>query len=589
MKYSLVKNFSISPLCLGVASALLLSACGGGDTGGGSSGTQGKANPPSAESQAGKVVGTPKVVGTFTSADLAQALAKVNPIGVASMPTGVCDVKVEKFTYNTIGAQGEGGTATAALMLPTGTDAKCQGKRPIVLYAHGTATEKNYDLSQVGTENPASPRATEVAAQFAAMGYIVVAPNYIGYDESSFDYHPYLNANVQSKQMTHALAGARDLLQQEATLADNQQLFITGYSEGGHVAMATARRLQFDGKKVDALVASSGPYAMGAFGDMIFSGKVNLGSTAFAPLLAKSYEKSHQLNPQEIFETQYGDVADLLPSDGGFETLVQAGKLPQTALLQKTTGLATLDKLTADNSTNPVFALGFADQNYLVKTSYRAQYLQDSQANPDGLVKRVQTNDDTINPIPASNPQNVLRKALKDNDLRLYAPSMPTLLCGGHQDPMVFFDVNTKSVAGILGNMAQGGLKVNLTTVNVDQTDSNRQDLVSYVGSAQDLQTSLDSAVKKASLTFANTVQALSQKALSDASVQATLKMAYDKAYEAAFAATQNEDQAKQIAEAKKAEVAQLLAKPAVIKSYHGSLVASSCTGLAREYFEQFS
>ena len=31
-----------------------------------------------------------------------------------------------------------------------------------------------------------------MAAVFAAQGYIVVAPNYAGYDGSTLDYHPYL-------------------------------------------------------------------------------------------------------------------------------------------------------------------------------------------------------------------------------------------------------------------------------------------------------------------------------------------------------------------------------------------------------------
>ena len=51
-----------------------------------------------------------------------------------------------------------------------------------------------------------------IAAIFAAQGYIVVAPNYAGYDVSTLAYHPYLVADQQSKDMIDALTAARSAL-----------------------------------------------------------------------------------------------------------------------------------------------------------------------------------------------------------------------------------------------------------------------------------------------------------------------------------------------------------------------------------------
>ena len=47
---------------------------------------------------------------------------------------------------------------------------------------------------------------------FAAQGYIVVAPNYAGYDISTLGYHPFLNADQQSGEMMDILAAARTAL-----------------------------------------------------------------------------------------------------------------------------------------------------------------------------------------------------------------------------------------------------------------------------------------------------------------------------------------------------------------------------------------
>ena len=51
-----------------------------------------------------------------------------------------------------------------------------------------------------------------LAAVFAASGYIVVAPNYVGYDISTLGYHPYLDAVQQSDDMIDALKAARSAL-----------------------------------------------------------------------------------------------------------------------------------------------------------------------------------------------------------------------------------------------------------------------------------------------------------------------------------------------------------------------------------------
>jgi len=207
----------------------------------------------------------PQHIASFTASEIDQELQEASAIGKAVTPDAVCGVTVEKISYQTKGSGGEATNATAALMLPTGESKDCQGDRPVLLHAHGTATEKSYDFTQVGnTDNPAGARATLMAANFAAQGYIVVAPNYAGYDTSTLDYHPYLNAKQQSEEMVTALDTARTMMQQQKSAGnikytkvnDSGKLFLTGYSQGGHVAMATAQLLQDKNKVVTAIAPS---------------------------------------------------------------------------------------------------------------------------------------------------------------------------------------------------------------------------------------------------------------------------------------------------------------------------------------------
>ena len=78
-----------------------------------------------------------------------------------------------------MGGAGETTTASGALLVPTGSGAACSGARPIVLYAHGTQTNKTVNLA-----DPTDPNNTEgvlIAAMFAAQGFVVGASNYAGY------------------------------------------------------------------------------------------------------------------------------------------------------------------------------------------------------------------------------------------------------------------------------------------------------------------------------------------------------------------------------------------------------------------------
>lgn len=403
----------------------------------------------------------------IASLDAAALTAQLNAsasgqqlLELAQAPT--CGVDFYYLQYWTVGGANETATATGALMVPTGTAAQCSGPRPIVLYAHGTTTLKTYNIADI--TNPSNTEGALVAAMFAAQGYIVVAPNYAGYDASSLSYHPFLNGAQQSKDMIDALSAARTALPQtlSAATTDSGKLFITGYSEGGYVAMATHKALQAANQTVTASAPMSGPYALAAFFDAVFYGDVNLGSTEFTPLITTSYQKAYgniYSATTDIYEPTYAAGIDtLLPSTTPIDTLFEDGKLPETALFSSTTpvtGNPTLDAALAVPK-NPIFALGFGASN-LITNDYRVSYILDAVAHPDGAV-----------PVPkpgvplAVSPQNTLRIAAKLNDMRTWVPHVPVLLCGGDMDPTVYFTLNAGTMQAF---WAAAGLPPEVVTV----------------------------------------------------------------------------------------------------------------------------
>lgn len=416
---------------------LMLTGCGGG-SGGGGSGSTGPGGGSTGVPARGTLLQTPpQLLSTLTASTLLTELnvaSNLLLLTVSGAP--VCDVLMYHIEYETVGGAGEPTTASAALMVPTGLGKGCTGPRPIVMYAHGTSTDKSFNMAD--TQNAETLFMTAI---FASQGYIVVAPNYAGYDTSTLPYHPYLIADQQSDDMIDALAAARAALPlASATLTqDDGRLFVTGYSQGGYVAMATQRAMQAAGMTVTAAAPMSGPYTLAAFVDAVFYGEVNGSGPISATLLVTAYQHAYgnlYTNPANVFSSPYAaGIGSLLPTTELRSQLYSNGQLPEYALFSSTPPAPEYADITppatpADLA--PVFALGFGAGN-LVLNSYRLEYLEDAQAHPDGGFPTLTSG------LTETESQLPLRQDLQINDLRNWSPTAPVQLCGGDRDPIVFF------------------------------------------------------------------------------------------------------------------------------------------------------
>ncbi|HEY6926426.1 MAG TPA: prolyl oligopeptidase family serine peptidase [Steroidobacteraceae bacterium] len=460
-----------------MVAAVLVVACGGTNT---------ESAPVNQSTTHGTLVLNPplriaSLDATTFQAQLASSTSGQQLLQLTGNPT--CGVDFYYLKFNTVGAANEATVSTGAMMVPTGGTG-CSGARPIVLYAHGTQPLQTANIADI--TNTSNTEGALIAAMFAAHGFIVVAPNYAGYDISTLGYHPFLNASQQSGEMMDILAAARSALPKTFSSAttDGGKLFVTGYSEGGYVAMATMRAMQAAGATITAAAPMSGPYALEAFGDAIFFGNVNLGSTVFGPLITTSYQHAYSniyAATTDVYTSTYASGIDtLLPSATPIGTLFANGRLPQTALFDSTTPTVTIPGDPADsaaitnklkvpsdpnNPQTPLFAAGFGEPN-LINNNYRVSYALDAATNPDGAL---QSPPAAGVPLAAHPPTQTLRKALYTNDMRNgpWGPMEPTLLCAGDQDPTVFFSVNTAVMAAFWAPEVQAGL---VTVLDVNGT-----------------------------------------------------------------------------------------------------------------------
>lgn len=390
-------QFTLGGLTL--AASVLLSACGGGT---------GPERDDPVQPRGTLVLGT--LAGKAT---IAQIDAGTSSKGIQALAgTAKCDVDVRYVYYMSRDPQGLPVTASAGVLVPSGTNAACTGNRPVVLYAHGTTTTKSYNMADVVNNTEASL----VMAFYAAQGFIVVAPNYMGYDRSGLQYTPYLNADSSAIDMVDALRAAKTHLAAESTVQPSAKLLISGYSQGGHVAMATQRAIDRGDYGTEFTVTAggpmSGPYNIVGFGDTIVSpqGRVNAGATLFLPLMLTSYQKAYgniYSTPTDVYQSPYAATAEtLFPTDTPVATLIAEGKLP------------------ADSTFTKLFGTGG-----LLTDSFRSGYATSN-----------------------------FRKALQTNTLLDWTPKHPVAMCGGLNDPTVFYTVNTTAAKTALA--AKGGAPV---------------------------------------------------------------------------------------------------------------------------------
>ena len=188
---------------------------------------------------------------TIPAADIARALDATAPGGRGIVPA--YGVATHRLEYLTTDGEGRLLRASGLVSVPL----KAAGARsPVLSYQHATI----YRDAQAPSNNAV---ASELAVVLASLGFIVVAPDYVGYGASLGTPHPYLLAEPSAAAVVDFLTAAETWRRRNG-VADNGQLFMAGYSEGAYVTMAAHRALQSGGSprlaQLRAAVTGAGPY-----------------------------------------------------------------------------------------------------------------------------------------------------------------------------------------------------------------------------------------------------------------------------------------------------------------------------------------
>lgn len=95
---------------------------------------------------------------------------------------------------------------------------------------------------------------------FVLNGYIVMAPDYVGMGDGE-GVHPYVHNDTEGTATLDFITAANKVIDKIGGIKRYNEYFITGYSQGGHAAMATVKRAsETNGLKFNYLYTGAGPF-----------------------------------------------------------------------------------------------------------------------------------------------------------------------------------------------------------------------------------------------------------------------------------------------------------------------------------------
>jgi len=166
---------------------------------------------------------------TITRAQLEELREKS---GLTTVPAPKFDVACSTIRYETIDLYDAPVEASGLACVPLGV----AGPRPLLSYQHGTTTAD----SQVPSGEAGA--GIFLAFLYAASGYVVSAADYLGLGAAP-GFHPYLHAASEATASIDMIRATRQHAR-DSGVELGSQLFLAGYSQGGHATMALHRALE---------------------------------------------------------------------------------------------------------------------------------------------------------------------------------------------------------------------------------------------------------------------------------------------------------------------------------------------------------
>jgi len=214
--------------------------------------------------------------------------------------------KAFKIPYTTTDEKGNEVKASGLFVIPTGlpTVVTTQLGLSMVSDDHGTIFANN-EAPSVIADNTGTPEGSSVLLTSLG-GFATLQPDYIGFGDSNDHYHPFVLKDSLANATVDFIKKVK-IFSKDNNITLNNQLFLTGYSEGGYAAMATLKKIeeeQLTDLQVTMTAPMAGPYALKAMADGVLS-QPKLSVPSFMANVGYAYAKSEGKEVNSIINEPY--------------------------------------------------------------------------------------------------------------------------------------------------------------------------------------------------------------------------------------------------------------------------------------------
>ena len=233
------------------------------------------------------------------SRDVQSIQEQLNAQFGALSPTAIYDIDLYAITYETIDQFDQTVVASGLISYPKDISSAF----PLLTFQHGTQIRRESAPSMNGFN--------DLILWLATSGYIFVESDYLGLGVSNM-LHPYHLKDVTATTVIDMLRATKHFCDQAQDIQYNNQLYITGYSEGGYATMAAVKEIEenhTDEFDITISFPMAGAYDLsGTMVDLMLSEEV-YADPFYLPYFVLSYIETYALGEiSDFFLPEYAEI-----------------------------------------------------------------------------------------------------------------------------------------------------------------------------------------------------------------------------------------------------------------------------------------
>jgi len=261
-----------------------------------------------------------------------------------------------KFDYTSLNIKKQTTQLSGLVLFPFSLNKSEVSNCPVICLAHATQMLRDLAPSKFNYINIKDFEEVTIGLAIAALGYVVVMPDYQGMGDDISEFHPFCNAELLGIASADMISAIRDFATKtpdKCPFGLSNENFFIGYSEGGFVSLAATREFEkhYPNFELTGSVPMDGPYDISNTMAGVMLADTAFPVPYFLPYVIRGYQEIYgsPFSWDSVLNSEYiGKIPPLM--DGYTKTDVIDAAMPQDRVLRKIFTNSFIEKLQNQNS-----------------------------------------------------------------------------------------------------------------------------------------------------------------------------------------------------------------------------------------------